>query len=173
MRSGLCGGGVAVGERQEGSFQFSFNGRVRFDSQGARVTSDAGLLLVRELDERLGFGELIERHLTEVIDSGRRVVLDMDSTEVPVYGRQEQRGYNRHFESACHHPLLLPRKRLRGGDTAPGRRPQRDRRAAGAGFGEAVGREKCLRNRLEKRHFWGLHGRQTLNRPIPARLAAP
>jgi hypothetical protein len=26
----------------------------------------------------------------------------------------------------------------------------------GAGFGEAVGREKCLRNRLDKRHFWGL-----------------
>jgi hypothetical protein len=29
------------------------------------VTSDGGLLLVRELDERLGLGELIERHLTD------------------------------------------------------------------------------------------------------------
>jgi len=35
------------------------------------------------------------------------------------------------------------------------------------------GKEKCLRNRLDKRHFWGLRGRETLNRPIPARLAAP
>src|SRR5229473_3063238 len=36
----------------------------------------------------------------------------------------------------------------------------------GAGFGEAVGREGCLRNRLEKGHFWGLLGRETLNRPL-------
>ena len=29
------------------------------------MTSDGGLILVRELDERLGFGELIEHHLTD------------------------------------------------------------------------------------------------------------
>jgi hypothetical protein len=184
-----------VGERQEHPFQLSFNGSLRVDFQGARVTSDGGLLLLRELDERLGFGELIERHLTDgrgkntqlpltdlvrqsiysrlagyedvndaerlsqdpafrligsekvlergaaltsrlqsfetelltqaenlaglatlnrelvakgkAIDSRRRVVLDMDSTEVPVYGRQEQSAYNGHFESTCYHPLLL------------------------------------------------------------------
>src|SRR6516164_869129 len=195
MRSRQRGGGVAVGERQEQPFQLSFNGRLRVDFQGSRVTSDGGLLLVRELDERLGFGELIERHLTdgrgkntqlpltdlvrqsiysrlagyedvndaerlsqdpafrligsqkvlergaaltsrlqsfetelltqaenlaglaalnrelvakgEAIDSRRRVVLDMDSTEVPVYGHQEQSAYNGHFESTCYHPLLL------------------------------------------------------------------
>ncbi len=158
------------------------------------MTSDGGLVLVRELDERLGFGELIERHLAdargkntqlpladllrqsvysrlagyedvndaerlsqdsalrligsrkiwergaaltsrlqsfetevltqeetlaglaalnreliakaEAIDSIRRVVLDMDSTEIPVYGQQEQSAYNGHFESTCY-PLLL------------------------------------------------------------------
>jgi hypothetical protein len=31
------------------------------DFQGSRVTSDGGLVLVRELDERLGFGGLIKR----------------------------------------------------------------------------------------------------------------
>jgi len=184
-----------VGERQERPFQLSFNGRLKVDFQGSRVTSDGGLLLVRELDERLGFGALIQRHLTdargrntqlpladlvrqsvysrlagyedvndaerlsqdpafrligsekvlergaaltsrlqsfetelltqqenlaglarisrdliakgEVIDAAHRVVLDMDSTEVPVYGRQEQSAYNGHFESTCYHPLLL------------------------------------------------------------------
>jgi len=184
-----------VGETQKQPFELSFNSRLRVDFQGARVTSDGGLLLVRELDERLGFGELIERHLTdgrgknmqlpladlvrqsvysrlagyedvndaerisqdpafrligsekvlergaaltsrvqsfetelltqaenlaglarvsrdliakaEVIDSGHRVVLDMDSTEIPVYGHQEQSAYNGHFESTCYHPLLL------------------------------------------------------------------
>jgi hypothetical protein len=31
----------------------------------------------------------------------------MDSTEIPVYGQQEQSAYNGHFESRCYHPLLL------------------------------------------------------------------
>jgi hypothetical protein len=41
------------------------------------------------------------------MDSPQRVVLDMDSTEIPVYGRQEGSAYNGHFESTCYHPLLL------------------------------------------------------------------
>ena len=184
-----------MGETQEQPFQLSFNSALKVDFQGSRVTSDGGLVLVRELDERLGFGELIARHLAdsrgkntqlpladllrqsvysrlagyedlndaarlsqdptfrligsrkiwergaaltsrlqsfetellthqanlaglaalnreliarvEAIDSPRRVVLDMDSTEVPVYGEQEQSAYNGHFESTCYHPLLL------------------------------------------------------------------
>jgi hypothetical protein len=36
-----------------------------------------------------------------------RAVLDMDSTEIPVYGEQEQSADNGHFESTCYHPLLL------------------------------------------------------------------
>jgi hypothetical protein len=43
----------------------------------------------------------------ETIDSPQRVVLDMDSTEIPVYGQQENSAYNGHFESTCYHPLLL------------------------------------------------------------------
>lgn len=31
----------------------------------------------------------------------------MDSTEIPVYGQQEQSAYNGHFESTCYRPLLL------------------------------------------------------------------
>ena len=49
--------------------------------------------------------ELIAK--AENIDSPQRVVLDMDSTEIPVYGEQEQSAYNGHFESTCYHPLLL------------------------------------------------------------------
>jgi len=33
--------------------------------QGSRVTPDSGLILGRELDERLGFGELTDQHLTD------------------------------------------------------------------------------------------------------------
>src|SRR6266851_4863970 len=49
--------------------------------------------------------ELVAR--AEAIDSPRRIVLDMDSTEVVVYGQQEHSAYNGHFESTCYHPLLL------------------------------------------------------------------
>jgi hypothetical protein len=184
-----------MGEKQNQPFQLSFNSSLKVDFQGSRVTSDGGLILVRELDERLGFSELIEQRLTdprgknmqlpladllrqsvysrlagyedvndaqrlshdptfrligsekiwergaaltsrlqsfetelltqeenvaglgainrellsrtEAMDSSQRVVLDMDSTEIPVYGQQEESAYNGHFESTCYHPLLL------------------------------------------------------------------
>jgi len=54
-----------VGETQNRSFQLSFNSSLKVDFQGARVTSDGGLILVRELDERLGLSVLIERHLSD------------------------------------------------------------------------------------------------------------
>jgi len=185
-----------VGEKQNQSFQLSFNPCLKVDFQGSRVTSDGGLLLVRELDERLGLSALITENImddrrgkntqlplpdllrqsiysrlagyedvndaerlsqdptfrlissekiwergaalpsrlhwfetevlsqeenldglsrinrellakAEAMDSLQRVVLDMDSTEIPVYGEQEQSAYNGHFESTCYHPLLL------------------------------------------------------------------
>jgi len=193
-----------MGEKQNQPFQLSFNASLKIDFQGSRVTSDGGLILVRELDERLGFGDLIRQHLrdprrgkntqlpladllrqsvygrlagyedvndaerlsqdptfrligsekifrlrtrdrgergaaltsrlqsfetemlaeeqnfaglarinreligrAEAVNAPWRVVLDMDSTEIPVYGQQEQSAYNGHFESTCYHPLLL------------------------------------------------------------------
>jgi len=184
-----------VGEEQNHPFQLSFNASLKVAFQGSRVTSDGGLILVRELDERLGLSELVQQHLTdprgkntqlpladllrqsvysrlagyedvndaqqlsqdptfrligsekiwkrgaaltsglqsfetevlaqeenvagleainreliakaETIGSPKRVVLDMDSTEIPVYAEQEQSAYNGHFESTCYHPLLL------------------------------------------------------------------
>jgi hypothetical protein len=184
-----------MGESGKQPFQLSFNRFLRVGFQGSRVTSNGGLILVRELDERLGFSELIDEHLTdsrannarfsfadllrqsvysrlagyedvndaerlaqdpairligsekiwergaaltsrlqsfetellsreenvaglaainrgllakaEGLDSRQRVVLDMDSTEIPVHGEQEQSAYNKHFESTCYHPLLL------------------------------------------------------------------
>src|SRR5215472_11196434 len=185
-----------MGERQNEPFQLSFNTSLKVDFQGSWVTSDGGLILVRELDEQLRFGDLVAEHLSdarrgkntqlplvdlfrqsiysrvagyedvndaqrlsqdpafrligsgkvwdrgvaltsrlqtfetemlaeeenfaglarinraligkvEALDSAQRVVLDMDSTEIPVYGEQENSAYNGHFESTCYHPLLL------------------------------------------------------------------
>ena len=184
-----------MGEKPTKPFQFGFNGFLKVAFQGSRVTSDGGLILVRELDEHLGMSQLIAQHLTdprgtntrlpladllrqsvysrlagyedvndaarvsadptfrligsekiwdrgaaltsrlqsfetellaadenlaglaainrelvakaEAMEATQRVVLDIDSTEIPVYGQQENSAYNGHFESTCYHPLLL------------------------------------------------------------------
>ena len=44
-----------MGEKETAPFQFTFNGFLKVAFQGSRVTSDAGLILVRELDERRDF----------------------------------------------------------------------------------------------------------------------
>ena len=54
-----------MGEKQSKAFQLSFNGSLKVDFQGSRVTSDGGLILVRALDERLGPGERIGAHLSD------------------------------------------------------------------------------------------------------------
>ena len=54
-----------MGEKEIEPFPFSFNGFLKVDFQGSRVTSDAGLLLVRELDERLGLATFIAKHLSD------------------------------------------------------------------------------------------------------------
>jgi hypothetical protein len=58
MRAPAClsrfGGSHALGEKQNQPFQLSFNASLKVDFQGSRVTSDGGLILVRELGERLG-----------------------------------------------------------------------------------------------------------------------
>src|SRR5665213_188585 len=54
-----------MGEIQNRPFQVSFNSSLKIDFQGSRITSDAGLLLVRELDERLGLSQLISDNLSD------------------------------------------------------------------------------------------------------------
>jgi hypothetical protein len=57
------------------------------DFQGSRVTSACGLILVRELDQRLDFGELITQHLSD----SRRV----KSTPRPLTGLVREFVYSR------------------------------------------------------------------------------
>src|SRR5215475_11800495 len=54
-----------MGEKHHGPFQLSFNSSLRIDFQGSRVTSDGGLLIVRELDERWGLGDLVAQHVSD------------------------------------------------------------------------------------------------------------
>ncbi len=54
-----------MGDAKSGPIRLSFSPQLRVEFRGATVTSDAGLLLPRELDERLGLNTLIDQHLTD------------------------------------------------------------------------------------------------------------
>ncbi|MBI4637587.1 MAG: transposase, partial [Candidatus Rokubacteria bacterium] len=54
-----------MGDTPSGPARLSFNPQLRVEFRGATVTSDAGLLLPRELDERLGLSTLIDRYVTD------------------------------------------------------------------------------------------------------------
>jgi F0F1-type ATP synthase alpha subunit len=87
VRLGPCGGGQPAGETQKRPFQLSFNSSLRVAFQGARGTSDGGLILVRELDERLGLSELVERHLTDS-RRGKNIQLPLaDRLRQSIYSR--------------------------------------------------------------------------------------
>jgi hypothetical protein len=75
-----------VGEKQNRWFQRCFNGFLKVDFQGSRVTSDGGLILVRELDQHLGLGQLIAQHLTDPRGTNSRLPL-ADLLRQSVYSR--------------------------------------------------------------------------------------
>ena len=201
-----------MGEARNGGLRVRFDGKVKLEFHGARVSSDGGLLAYRELDEALGLSAMADEYLkdtrpgsnvqhrmvpllrqsvygrlagyedlndaerlrvdpvmrrvvggratsrdaastsemgrfeTEMLAqrgnlnalmefSGRwidrangrteqkKVILDLDSSESPVYGEQEGSAYNGYFGCDCYHPLFcfnqfgdLERALLRNGN---------------------------------------------------------
>ena len=94
-----------MGERQNQPFQLSFNASLKVDFQGSRVTSDGGLIAIRELGERLGFGELIEQYLTDSGAKNARLPF-ADLLRQSVYSRLA--GYEdvNDAERLCHDPTF-------------------------------------------------------------------
>ena len=76
-----------MGECQNQPFQLSFNAFLHVAFQGSRVTSDGGLILVRELDERIGLSELIEEHLADSRTGRNRQFPLADLLRQSVYSR--------------------------------------------------------------------------------------
>ena len=76
-----------MGEKHNRPFQFSFNSSLKVDFQGSRITSDAGLLVVRELDERLGLSQLISHNLTDARRSKNTKLPLPDSMRQSIYSR--------------------------------------------------------------------------------------
>lgn len=76
-----------MGDAEAGPVRLSFNSQLRVEFRGATVTSDAGLLLPRELDERLGLSALIDRHLTDPRTGRNRQFTLADLFRQSVYSR--------------------------------------------------------------------------------------
>jgi len=76
-----------MGDATSDPVQLSFNPQLRVEFRGATVTSDAGLLPPRELDEQLGLRALIERHLTDPRSGRNRRFLLVDLFRQSIYSR--------------------------------------------------------------------------------------
>jgi len=82
---------------------FRLIGSEKIWERGAALTSRLQSFEADQ-EENLAGLAAINRELigkAETIESPQRVVLDMNSTETPVYGEQEQSAYNGPFESTC------------------------------------------------------------------------
>jgi len=74
-----------MGKKQNHPFQLAFHTSWKVDSQGSRVTSERCLILVRELDERLGLEKLIEEHLSDLRQGLNRQATLADLLRLSVY----------------------------------------------------------------------------------------
>ena len=81
-----------MGESQNQPFQLAFNRFLRVDFQGSRVTSDGGLILVRELDERFGLCKLIGEYLLDSRTGRNRQFPLADLLRQSVYSRLKAAG---------------------------------------------------------------------------------
>jgi len=95
---------VKDAKRLSQDLAFRLIGSQKVLERGAALTSRLQSLETELLTQVANLAGLaaLNRELVakgEAVDARWRVVLDMDSTEIPVYGHQEQSAYHGHFDS--------------------------------------------------------------------------
>jgi len=68
-----------LGESENTGLKLHFDGHLRLEFRGAKVTTDAGLLAVRELDEVMGLTDLAGDFICEA-RTGRNVQHELASS---------------------------------------------------------------------------------------------
>ena len=112
-----------MGETQKRPFHLSFNSSLKIDFQGSRVTSDGGLVLVRELDERLGLGKLVDRHLSDS-RRGKNIQLPLaDLLRQSIYSRLAGYADVNDAQRLSQDPKIRPSGLLARGRSGSGARP--------------------------------------------------
>jgi hypothetical protein len=100
--SGCASGAADPGKRSHGravARRADHSNRIG-GRRGGRLHAEAETEMPAEEENFASLARINRKLISKVeVDSPPRVVLDMDSTEVPVYGQQEQSAYNGHFES--------------------------------------------------------------------------
>jgi hypothetical protein len=96
---------------------FRLIGSEKIWDRGATLTSPLQsfeTVMLHQGENSAGLARLNQALIGKVegTDSGYRTILDMDSTEVPVYGEQEQSAYNGYLESTCFHPRCCSMRRV-------------------------------------------------------------
>ncbi len=64
-------GGHLMGESEKNAFQFEFNRSIKVEFREDRMSADAGALLLRTLDEKVGYTSLLVEYLTDPRDQSR------------------------------------------------------------------------------------------------------
>src|SRR5438445_8281045 len=108
----------ATGEAEGSGLRVAFDHRLKLEFHGATVTSDAGLLAFRELDDALGLTVMAAEVLadTRTGRNGRHSLIAQ--LRQSVFGRlagyedvndadRLRTAYNGHFACTCYHPLLV------------------------------------------------------------------
>ena len=95
-----------MGDAASGPIRLVFNLQLRVEFRGAKVTSDAGLLLPRELEERLGLSTLMERHLTDPSTGCNRQFPLPDLLRQSLYSRLAGYEYTNDAEQLAEDPTL-------------------------------------------------------------------